>query len=117
MYFIDGVMDTLDAQQMSGRYLVLDNAAIHKVTAVQELIESRGYKAVHLLPYSPFLNPIELFWSKVKAGIKRDCLTATDNLSARIIESTKQVSVADCQAWIRHSGSFFNRCLTLEPML
>jgi transposase len=117
LQFISNVMDTLDEHEMSGRYLILDNAAIHKVAAVQELIESRGYKAVYLPPYSPFLNPIELFWSKVKAGVKRDCLTATDNLSARIIESAKQVTVEDCHNWIKHSVSFFDRCLTLEPML
>lgn len=106
MQFISNVMDTLDKHEMSGRYLILDNAAIHKVAAVQELIESRGCKAVYLPPYSPFLNPIELFWSKVKAGVKRDCLTATDNLSARIVESTKQVTVDDCHNRIKHSVSF-----------
>ncbi|EIE83505.1 hypothetical protein RO3G_08210 [Rhizopus delemar RA 99-880] len=46
-----------------------NNAAIHKVAAVQELIERREYKDVYLPPYSSFLDPIELFWSKVKAGV------------------------------------------------
>ncbi|KAI8875234.1 hypothetical protein K501DRAFT_203041, partial [Backusella circina FSU 941] len=45
---------------------------------IQELIESCGYKTVFLPPYSLFLNPIELFWSKLKAGVKRDFLTTTD---------------------------------------
>ena len=115
--FISNAMDTLDKHNMQGRYLVLDNASIHKTDDVQKFIKTRGYKAVYLPPYSPFLNPIELFWSKLKAGVKRDCLTATDNLSARIVESAKQVNVEDCQNWIRHSASFFDRCLALEPML
>jgi transposase len=110
-------MDTLDQFDMKGRYLVMDNAAIHKVTEVKDLIASRGYKVVYLPPYSPFLNPIELFWSKVKGGIRRDCLNANDNLSTRIIESAKTVSVDDCINWINHSYSFFDRCLALEPML
>ncbi|KAI8978416.1 hypothetical protein BDB01DRAFT_700965, partial [Pilobolus umbonatus] len=62
------------------------------------------------------LNPIELFWSKVKDGIRRDCLTIDDNLSARIIESAKTISVDDCVNSISHSYSFFDRCLALEPM-
>lgn len=115
--FISNVMDTLDKHNMQGRYLVLDNASIHKVSDVQDLIKCRGYKVAYLPPYSPFLNPIELFWSKLKAGVKRDCLMATDNLSARIVESAKQVSVDDCKNWIRHSASFFEKCLALEPML
>ncbi|ORE05654.1 hypothetical protein BCV72DRAFT_208896 [Rhizopus microsporus var. microsporus] len=89
---------------------------IHKRPNIQKLIVDRGYKVAYL-PYSPFLNPIELFWAKVKARIRRDCLTATDILSERIIESAKQVTVADCQGWIKHSVSFFDRCLALEPML
>ncbi len=115
--FLIGVMDTLDQFDMKGRYLVMDNAAIHKVTEVKDLIASRGYKVIYLPPYLPFLNPIELFWSKVKGGIRRDCLNANDNLSTRIIESAKTVSVDDCVNWINHSYSFFDRCLALEPML
>lgn len=107
-------MDILNEHGVFGRYPILDNAVIHKVPAVQELIESRGYKAVYLSPYSPFVNPIKLFWLKVKASVKRkDCLTATDNLSARVIESVERVTVN----WVKHSASFFDRCLALELML
>jgi hypothetical protein len=117
LQFVSGVMDTLDARGMTGQYLIMDNATIHKCPDIQQRIADRGYKAAYLPPYSPFLNPIELFWAKVKAGVRRDCLTATDALSERIIESVKQVTVTDCQGWIRHSVSFFDRCLALEPML
>ncbi|KAI8326553.1 hypothetical protein EDC96DRAFT_418710, partial [Choanephora cucurbitarum] len=59
---------------------------------------------------------IEEFWSKVKAGVKRDTLTMTSNLSHRIIEPSKKVTPNDCQGWIRHSYSFFERCLNRERM-
>ncbi|KAG1060993.1 hypothetical protein G6F41_012506 [Rhizopus arrhizus] len=62
--FLIGVMDILDQFDMKGRHLVMDNAAIHKVTEVKDLIASRGYKVIYLPPYLPFLNPIELFWAK-----------------------------------------------------
>lgn len=106
---------TLDEHEISVRYLILDNAAIHKVAAVQELIERREYKDVYLPPYSSFLDPIELFWSKVKAGVKRDCLTGINSLSARFTESSEWVTVDDCYNWIKHSASFFDRCLALSP--
>jgi transposase len=110
-------MDALDQFDMKGRYLVMDNAAIHKATEFNGQIASHRYKAIYLPPYSPFLNPIEPFWSKFKRGIRRDCLNANDNLSTRIIESVKTVSVDDCVNWINHSYSFFDKCLALEPML
>ncbi|ORE19892.1 hypothetical protein BCV71DRAFT_176793, partial [Rhizopus microsporus] len=68
-------------------------------------------------PYSPFLNLIELFWSKLKANVKRDYLSSTDNLSFRITKSAKQVTLEDCRGWIKHSVSFFGRCLALELTL
>jgi transposase len=115
--FLSSLMDALDQFKMQGCYLVMDNAAIHKVDEVQELITSRGYKIAYLPPYSSFLNLIESFWSKIKGNIRRDCLSANDNLSARITESAKKVTQQDSVNWISLSQSFFDRCLALEPML
>jgi transposase len=108
--YISNVMDVLDRNNMKGHYLVMDNAPIHTPVKVRELVESRGYQCLYLPPYSPFLNPIEEFWSKVKAGVRRNALTADDRLSDRICESVQMVTRADCQAWIRHAVSFFPRC-------
>lgn len=44
-----------------GIYLVMDNSAIYKSHSVIRKIESRGYRVMYLLPYSPELNPIEQF--------------------------------------------------------
>jgi hypothetical protein len=108
--YISNVMDVLDTNNMKGHYLVMDNAPIHTPVKVRELVEGRGYKCLYLPPYSPFLNPIEEFWSKVKAGVRRHALTADDRLSDRIRESVQMVTRADCQAWIRHALSFFAKC-------
>lgn len=115
--FIEGVMDALDRHKMKERCIVLDNAAIHKVSVIQEAILKRGYKLTFLRPYSPCLNPIELFWSKLKADVKRDRLTADDNLSQRIIESARKATPSDCFNWIQHCTSFFEDCIVREPML
>jgi transposase len=100
-----------------GRYIIMDNASIHKTVDIKSTIEKGGYKVTYLPPNSPFLNPIGLYWSKVKAGVKRSCLTATDNLSQRIEGSSKLVTEHDCEGWIKHCMGFFDRCLALEPML
>ena len=98
-----------DRNDMKRHYLVMDNASIHTPAKVRDLVENRGYMCLYLPPYSPFLNPIEEFWSKVKAGVRRNVLTADDRLSDRICESVQMVTRADCQAWIRHAVSFFPR--------
>ena len=46
--------------------LVMDNAPIHKPEKITEEVNKRGYRIVYLPLYSPFLNPIEELWTKVK---------------------------------------------------
>lgn len=46
--------------------------------------------------------------------IRRDGLTASDNLSIKIVEPAKKISASNCQEWIRHSISFFGRCIAGE---
>jgi transposase len=74
--YLSNVMNVLHRRNMKGHYLVMDNAPIHTPATVRDLVESRGYKCLYLPPYSPFLNPIEKFWAKVKAGIRRNALSA-----------------------------------------
>ena len=108
--YISNVMDVLDRNDMKGHYLVMDNAPIHTPVKVRELVEGRDYKCLYLPPYSPFLNPIEEFWSIIMAGVRRNALTADDRLSDRIGESVQMITRTDCQTWIRHAVSFFARC-------
>ncbi|KAG2195256.1 hypothetical protein INT47_007985 [Mucor saturninus] len=117
MSYLNSMMDCLDRNGLQGYYLVMDNAPIHKPIEIRALIEERGYKCVYLPPYSPFLNPIEEFWSKVKSGIKRNPLDTGDHLTPRIMESVTNVTLQDCRGWIRHSVSFFPRCIAMEKML
>lgn len=65
LVFIGQVMDRLDEQGRHGWYLIFDNAPIHTPKFIQEEIERHGYHMVFLPRYSPFLNPIEEFFSKV----------------------------------------------------
>lgn len=115
--YLSNVMDVLDRNNMKGFYLVMDNAPIHKPATIRNLIESRGYKCVYLPPYSPFLNPIELFWSKVKYGVKRKPFETGETLTPRIMDACSKVTKKDCQGWIHHSLGFFEKCLALEKNL
>lgn len=61
-----------------------------------------------------FLNFIEEFWSKVKSGAKRTPIDGKDNLTPRILESRSKLTLSGCKGRIRHSLSFFPRCLEEE---
>ena len=50
----------------------MDNASIHHVDEVTELIIQTGALLHFLPPYSPDLNPVEQVFSKVKAIMKEN---------------------------------------------
>ena len=54
-----------------GLTVIWDNATFHKSAQIKALIESVGCKLIFLPPYSPDLNPIEHYWAKLKAHIRR----------------------------------------------
>jgi transposase len=62
-----------------------------------EEAEKRGYKVICLPPCSPFLNPIEEFWTKIKIIVRRSPMTDRDSLVTRIVEVGKSVTAEDGQ--------------------
>ena len=114
--FLNDLMDVLDKLEMKDRLLVLDNATIHKTAEVKQVILDRNYNALFLPPWSPVFNPIEFFWSKLKAGVKRSMLTSQDTLTDRIIQSSQLVTPSDCYGWIEYSKSFFTKATNMEDL-
>ena len=57
----------------------MDNASIHFVDEIVEMIQQLGAIIIFLLPYSPYFNPIEELFSKVKkkpsSGTRETCKT------------------------------------------
>ena len=64
--------------------VVIDNAAIHHVDAVIDLITAAGALVRFLPPYSPDLNPIEEAFSKVKAYLKDNELVYQSTADPRV---------------------------------
>ncbi|KAG1463930.1 hypothetical protein G6F56_005186 [Rhizopus delemar] len=114
--FTDGLIEHLDRIGAQGSYVVYDNAPIHGTAAAQKL-EAAGYNPLKLPPWSPFLNPIEECFSKLKNGVKKHKLHNQSDLLNRITQSADAITANDCQGWIRHLREYFSRCLRMDEML
>ena len=66
--------------------IIMDNATFHKSKRTKELIESAGCSVLFLPPYSPDLNPIEIFWANFKKLVQKK-LKKLGNLSQAIDRS------------------------------
>ncbi|CEP06802.1 hypothetical protein [Parasitella parasitica] len=115
--FMESCMDVLDKNDKKGMFIVLDNCRIHHSAFVVDAINKRGYKPLFMPPYSPFLNPIEECWSKMKKHIRRNPLDKADTLTPRIAESISKVTIDDCKGWVRQAETFWDRCLNKELRL
>ena len=119
-HFVQFISDTLDIMDqfphMKGFHIVMDNAAIHIPKIIDPVILQRGYIPVYLPPYSPVLNPIELFWKVLKDRVKRGELTDVETLTTRIIEGSEDVPVEHLQNFIQRSINAFPKCINKEPL-
>ena len=71
-----------------GDIVVMDNLASHKVAGVREAIEAAGAELRYLPPYSPDFNPIEQFFAKLKALLRKAAARTVEARSQRLLKSS-----------------------------
>ncbi|KAK0136831.1 hypothetical protein N1851_027004 [Merluccius polli] len=92
--------------------VVWDNVSFHRSALVQNWFQQHPHFTVlYLPPYSPFLNPIEEFFSAWRWKVYDLRLQAEVPLIQAMEEACDQMEVPAMQGWIRHSRRFFPRCL------
>ena len=86
--------------------LVMDNASIHKGAGTAQALARRGIALRFLAPYSPTMNPCELVFARIKAGMRvtratlRDQLAGVRSVAARAATLKRVVR----EAAARHAG-------------
>lgn len=95
--------------------VVWDNVSFHRALQVTEWFNmNQGFINLCLPPYSPFLNPIEEFFSSWRWKVyERQPYTRVNLLQAMGL-ACGDIGVEACQAWIRHARVFFPRCLARQ---
>ncbi len=86
--------------------VIMDNASIHHVRGIQEMITGVGALLLYLPPYSPDYNPIEELFSKLKTTIKtyeREHETGEMDIEAIVYAAFLHITEEDCQNWIGDS--------------
>ena len=68
-HFVEGLLPCMNKWPLPNSVLVVDNASIHKVDGIRELVEASGMRLMFLPAYSPDLNPIEPF-----RALRRGCV-------------------------------------------
>ncbi len=94
--------DIIGLFKNTSKYLILDNAAVHKSPEVIALLEEHKIKYLYLPPYSPEFNPIELAWSKLKTFIRTVRPRSVFSLDFTIFLGLQLISKNDIDGYFRH---------------
>lgn len=87
-----------------GQIVIMDNLASHKVAGVRQAIENAGCPLRYLPSYSPDLNPIEQFFAKLKALLRKAAARTVDALIAAIADALTKLSPQECANYIANLG-------------
>jgi transposase len=101
---------------LSANFLViLDNAKIHHAEQVEAFLDTlkkaKGIETLFLPPYSPFLNPIEYAFAKIKKKVRKAIFTNQAELQSAIEEAINDITAKDIEGWYAHTQAFFIQCL------
>lgn len=86
----------------TSKYLILDNAAVHRCKEVVALFDEHKINYLYLPPYSPEFNPIELAWSKLKSFIRKISPRSVFSLDFAIYNGINLISQQDINGYFRH---------------
>jgi hypothetical protein len=107
-HFVQDLLPCMNEFPLPNLVLVVDNASIHKVTGIQEMVEECGARLMYLLPYSPDLNPIELVFSSIKAFLRANRDHLNNNQAGSVYDVVWQavhsISAESARGWYKHCG-------------
>jgi transposase len=96
------VSQCLISQLWKGAVGVMDNLPAHKVEAIAPLIEAVGARILYLSPYSPEFNPIEHWWSQLKAFLRQFSPTTSKAVDTLIKTAIDLMNPNHLKNWFTH---------------
>ena len=98
------VEDVLAPELKPGQAVLMDNLSVHKVKGVKEAIQAAGASVLYLPSYSPDLNPIEQFFAKLKALLRKTAARTKEALWEAIGRHLDEFTPEECQNYLAHCG-------------
>lgn len=82
-----------------GAVVIMDNLPAHKCRTIEPLIQAVGASVLNLPPYSPDFNPIELWWSQLKAFLRQFSPTTSKMVDLLLATALLLVNINHFKNW------------------
>lgn len=102
--FVEYVRQCLVPALRPGDIVVMDNLPAHKNEQVRKLIEAAGAALRYLPPYSPDFNPIEQFFAKLKAMLRKAKERTVPDIYDRIGSLLDRYAQDEYKSYFSNSG-------------
>ena len=109
--FLEGLLPLMNKWPLPNSVLIVDNASIHKVAGIRELVEEHGMRLLFLPAYSPNLNPIELTFSSIKAWLRANRDRVNQEMQSEegsvynaLWQAVYSVTPEKARGWYKHCG-------------
>jgi transposase len=79
---------------------LIDNLPAHKLAVIEPLIQAAGASILNLSPYFPDFNPIRLWWSQVKAFLRKFSPTTTKMVDILLATALDLVNIKHFKNWL-----------------
>ena len=87
-----------------GDIVIMDNLGSHRSSAVRRSLRAVGAKLFFLPKYSPDLNPIEMFFSKLKHGLRKAARRTQDAIYNALAALLHTVQPRECANYFAKAG-------------
>ena len=95
--------------------VVWDNVSFHRAALVRNWFTNHPqFEVLYLPPYTPFLNPIEEFFSAWRWCVYDRQPHARMPLLQAMEQACGDINIGSIHGWIRHTRQYFPRCLAEE---
>jgi len=104
VWFLAYVEQVLVPELREGDIVVMDNLGSHKSPKIEAAIQAAGASLRYLPAYSPDLNPIEMAFSKLKAGLRKAAKRSVDPLWTCIGQLLDDFRPQECANFFKAAG-------------
>jgi putative transposase len=102
--FLTYIEKVLGPTLRAGDIVIMDNLGSHKGKAVRRALRAAGAKLFFLPKYSPDLNPIEMFFAKLKHWLRKAARRTADAVYNAISHILPTVTTFECANLFAKAG-------------
>ncbi len=107
----------LTGDHLNKHVVVWDNVRFHHSDVVRQWFAAHDRMLVEYLPpYSPFLNPIEEYFSSWRWKVYDRHPHTQMALLVAMYAACDDITAESCRGWIRHSRRYFPRCIARDDI-